>query len=169
MDVLMIRYVTRLGRFVLYTVCVCVAPPPASAQENTGVILDDFAWLAGCWQGGSTRVMEEQWMKPSGGTMIGMNRTVRDGRTVAYEYLQIREKEGAIYYVAVPSGQKETWFKLVRHSTTELVFENSEHDFPQRIIYRGGADGSLLARIEGVSKGKERAVDFPMQRVECAP
>ena len=29
------------------------------------------------------------------------------------------------------------------------VFENPEHDFPKRIIYRKSADGSLLASIDG--------------------
>jgi hypothetical protein len=47
------------------------------------------------------------------------------------------------------------------------VFENPQHDFPQRIIYkRDGADG-LKARIEGESKGKPKAFDYPMQRTQC--
>ena len=48
----------------------------------------------------------------------------------------------------------------------EARFENLEHDFPQRIIYRRDGD-SLTGRIEGVSMGKERAVDFPLKRVPC--
>ena len=52
-------------------------------------------------------------------------------------------------------------------SANELIFENPQHDFPQRVIYRLQTDGSLLGRIEGVSKGKEKAVDFPMTRAGC--
>ncbi len=41
-----------------------------------------LAWLAGCWEvAGATTVVEEQWMRPRGGSMLGMSRTTRDGRT----------------------------------------------------------------------------------------
>jgi hypothetical protein len=51
--------------------------------------------------------------------------------------------------------------------TNEVVFENPEHDFPQRIIYRLIANGKLLGRIEGVVDGTERSADFPMTRSDC--
>jgi hypothetical protein len=33
------------------------------------------------------------------------------------------------------------------------VFENSEHDFPQRVIYKLDGDGVLRTSIEGLQKG----------------
>ena len=48
-------------------------------------------WLAGCWV--MTRgdgVTEEHWMKPAGGSMLGMSRSVRGGKTAEFEFLQIR-------------------------------------------------------------------------------
>jgi hypothetical protein len=140
----------------------------ANAQEREPAV-NDFAWLAGCWQhSGNGREMVEQWMKPAGDLMLGMSRTVANGKARAFEFLQIRQKEdGGIFYVAIPSGQKETWFKLVQHGTHEAVFENPEHDFPQRIIYRLENDGSLAARIEGTVQGQLKGVDFPYQRTKC--
>jgi len=41
-------------------------------------------------------------------------------------------------------------------------FENKKHDFPQRIIYSNIKSDSLYARIEGMDKGKYRAVEFRM-------
>lgn len=58
-------------------------------------------------------------------------------------------------------------FKLVRNGPREAVFENPEHDFPQRIIYRLESDGALFARIEGVVSGKEKGRNFPMKRGAC--
>ena len=58
-------------------------------------------------------------------------------------------------------------FLLARLSETEVVFENLAHDFPQRIIYRLQAEGYLTGRIEGEIEGEARAVDFPLQRVDC--
>lgn len=107
-------------------------------------------------------------MKPDGGTMLGMSRTVAQGKTREFEFLQIRpDDHGDQHYIALPSGQKETWFKLVKLENKRAVFENPGHDFPQRIIYQLRADGSLLARIQGLRNGELRSVDFPMQRVDC--
>jgi hypothetical protein len=100
--------------------------------------------------------------------MLGMSRTIVSGKTREFEFIQIRQQEnGDIFYVALPSGQNETWFKLVKMGEKEAVFENPEHDFPQRIIYRLENDGSLHARIEGMSKGQLKGIDFPMKRAKC--
>ena len=133
--------------------------------------VDALFWLAGCWQGGDAdRVVEEQWMAPRGGTLIGMSRTVAGDRTTEYEHLQIRQREDGLFYVARPSGQDETSFALVSDAarlSSEATFENLEHDFPQRIIYRLKPDGSLLARVEGAKQGVIPAVEFLMKRVAC--
>ncbi len=138
----------------------------ACAMEN--VTIDDLAWLSGSWAHvGRDSGSVEMWSSPAGGTLLGLARFVKDGRTVDFEYLRIRETdEGSLEYVALPSGQSETCFQLVEMSTSKLVFENLEHDFPQRIIYRLESEVDLVARIEGKVKGEDRAVDFPMKRVE---
>jgi len=133
--------------------------------------VDALVWLAGCWQGGDAdRIIEEQWMAPRGGTLIGMSRTVAGDRTAEHESLQIRQQEDGVFYVARPSGEAQTSFTLVSDAarlSTEAVFENLRHDFPQRIIYRLQPDGSLLARIEGAKDGVIPGVEFPMKRVSC--
>ena len=128
----------------------------------------DLAWLAGCWSGGGEgREYVEQWMKPAGGTLLGMSRTVKAGQTVAYEFVQIRERDGDLYYIAKPSGQAEAAFKLISADPKELIFENPDHDFPQRVIYRLEADGRLMAMVEGTIDGKLRQEHFPMTRTSC--
>ena len=100
--------------------------------------------------------------------MLGLSRTIAGGKTVEFEFMQIREEtNGEIHFIAKPSGQPETTFKLIKGSAREVIFENPQHDFPQRVIYRLESDGSLVGRIEGVSKGQERSVDFPMSRARC--
>ncbi len=130
--------------------------------------IEQVAWMAGCWgldQG--ARRTEEQWMKLAGKSMIGMARTVAGEKTVFTESLQIRENEqGMALLVSINLG-KPTVFQAARVSGREVVFENPAHDFPQRIIYRLEADGSLFARIEGEEKGKAKGTDFPMKRVAC--
>ena len=141
-----------------------------SGQEKKSG-LENAAWIAGCWQQGDgpdSKLYQEQWMKPAAGMMIGMARNIAKGKVREWEFLLIRQDaDGNVYYVAKPSGQAEASFKLTKSTPTESVFENPEHDFPQRIIYRYLGEGSLLARIEGVNQGKENGIDFPMKRVKC--
>jgi hypothetical protein len=100
--------------------------------------------------------------------MLGMSRTVRDGATVAFEFLRITEDEnGKVFLVALPSGQQSTTFALLSQSDNEAVFENPEHDFPQRVIYRLMPGNLLVGRIEGTVNGTARNVDFPMKKTDC--
>ncbi|MCI0657445.1 MAG: DUF6265 family protein [Acidobacteria bacterium] len=140
----------------------------ARGEETQGPLIGKLGWLAGCWErtNGEKRV-EEQWMKPRGGTMFGMGRTVVGEKTSEFEQMQIREEAGQLVFTAKPSGQEEASFRSIEVTGTSVVFENQAHDFPQRVIYRRQEDGSLLARIEGEDGGKARGVDFPMQRVTC--
>jgi len=139
----------------------------ALAQDQKPTITA-LAWLAGCWDGsGGGREYVEQWMKPSGQTMLGMSRTVANGKTVAYEFVKIHEQNGDVFYTAKPSGQAEASFKLIKYANQEAVFENPQHDFPQRVIYKLEKDGALAAAIEGMSKGKLKKIDFPMRRAKC--
>ena len=140
---------------------------PAVDTSEAKPSLTAISWLAGVWTSDERgRQITEQWMSPAGGTMLGMSRTVSQGRTVEYEFILLRvETSGEINYVAKPSGQKEAAFKLIRASTTEAVFENPEHDFPQRISYTL-RDGGLTAAIEGTKNGKARRVEFNYQRVK---
>lgn len=143
-----------------------LAAPPAPAPVAAAA---DLAWLAGCWQAVDAEPGSgELWSAPAGGTLLGVARTVRDGRTVAHEFLQIRETgDGGLVYVALPSLQREASFPLLRLAPHEAVFANPEHDFPQRISYRLEADGTLRARIEGTRDGAETAVDFAMRHAPC--
>jgi hypothetical protein len=157
------RVVSAVGAGVLTLGALAV--PAAHAP---GAELDTIAWLAGCWTStAGGRQVDEQWMKPLGGTMMGMSRTVVDRRTVDSEVLLIRATGSEVAYVAKPSGQAEASFRLVSATASEARFENPLHDFPQRIIYRLNPDGSLHARIEGTREGKVRNLDFPMTRGKC--
>ncbi len=128
--------------------------------------LADVAWIAGDWQtaSGGRRQIEEHWTKPAGGSMMGVSRTVAGDRTVEFEYLRIEQRADGIYYVAHPKARcPGTDFKLTRVSATEAVFENPQHDFPKRIIYRKSADDSLTASIDAGEGSK--AMSFAFQRM----
>ena len=115
--------------------------------------LEQLAWLAGTWVtvNGDTTV-EERWTPPEGGSMLGMSRTMKGGRMVAFEFLRITERDGQIAYLAQPGGRcPVTAFPLTQADTTAVTFENPTHDFPKAIRYSKRADGSIEARVSGTA------------------
>jgi hypothetical protein len=136
---------------------------------SVGATAADLAWLSGCWDlTRDGRHVIEQWSAPEGGTLLGMSRTVADGVTKEFEFVMIRERSGgALEYVAKPSGQPEATFTAIRASGSEVVFENLQHDFPTRIIYRRNADGTLLAAIEGIRNGQTKRIEYPYVPASC--
>jgi hypothetical protein len=134
----------------LTILCLATAARQTRATAVAATI-SDFAWISGDWQTqpGARAQIEEHWMRPAGGSMLGMSRTVAGDKTVEFEYLSIEQRGEEIYYVAHPQARcPGTDFKLTSLSAQEAVFENPQHDFPKRIIYRKNPDGSLLASID---------------------
>ena len=128
--------------------------------------LSDISWIAGDWQTapGGRRQIEEHWTAVAGGSMMGVSRTIEvtgaGDKTVEFEYLRIEQRADAIYYVAHPKARcPGTDFKLTRASATEAVFENPQHDFPKRIIYRKTDDG-LTASIDAGEGSKGMSFVF---------
>jgi hypothetical protein len=154
---------------VLAAILCCALHRDAWAQHADPVVRQ-LSWITGCWRqssSGGSRVIDEQWMSPRGGTMLGMSRTVRGDSLLEFEHLQILERSGRLVYHAEPSGQPPADFIASTMSDTLVVFENPEHDFPQRIIYRRRGTDTLVARIEGTRNGQTRGIDFPYARVGC--
>ena len=155
----------RLSSLLAIALLASASHAQAPAASPT---LQDFTWLAGHWRiESSDRVVDEQWMAPAGGLMMGMARTIQGGKVREYEFTLLRqEPNGDILYIASPSKQAETAFKLTSLRGGEAVFENPQHDFPKKVVYARQADGSLLAAIEGPGRdGKPRRVEYPFKRV----
>lgn len=141
----------------------------ADATDAMGV--ESAGWLAGCWVarvgGGTTR---EVWMAPEGDMMVGMSRTVREGRAPGWEHLLLAPRNGVLTYTALPSGQALTHFPLARAGPGMLRFENPDHDFPRALEYRRaggpGAD-SVHARVFGAVTDVEPAFVLRYAREAC--
>ena len=125
-------------------------------------------WLAGCWElRAPNRVTLEMWMPPLGDMMLGASRTTVGAVTSEFEQLKLKVEGDKLVYIAAPSAQKETSFPSITITDTLIVFENTAHDFPQRILYRRRGADSIIARIEGPGPSGPRGSNFPMRRSNC--
>jgi hypothetical protein len=88
--------------------------------------IDKVVWLAGCWAiDGAEPGSEERWMPLAGGTMLGVSRTIEQGKTVAFELMEIRHlPDGKLPFVAHPSGRATATFTALRVGDFEVIFES---------------------------------------------
>lgn len=150
-------------RFASPLVVLALAAPvvaAADAQEAAAL-----AWLGGSWSGVRDGVAsEEHWTTPDGGALIGLHKEVRDGKMVSFEFLRIVEEGSRVCYVASPRGGAPTSFCAVELGERRVVFENLQHDFPQRVLYWLDDRGDLHARVEGPPNEKESVEEWVWSR-----
>jgi len=146
------------------------APAAGGVQEHT---LDDLAFLVGCWQGtlADGTVIREQYSPPRGGLVLGSSHFTDGAETRFFEFSKIQQTGSQILYTPLPEGRDSVSFTLVEITreadAVEAVFENAEHDFPQRIAYRRQADGSLRATVEGPRGGESVSESYLLQPAPC--
>jgi hypothetical protein len=125
-------------------------------------------WLTGCLEArNAARVVEEQRMPLSAGTMLGMGRTTNARGLADYELTLIRQDGARLLYEAHPKEQPAATFVARVANLDSVVFEAPEHDFPQRVAYRRVGRDSVLAWVEGTMRGTTRRFEFPYRRVPC--
>jgi hypothetical protein len=140
-------------------------PGPTTRRAPTPP-LSAIAFMTGCWTGASSNgaTIEERYSETAENLMIGMTRYVRSGRVVDFEFTTVERTDSSFVMTPRPKGVQSDAFPLKEVSEGRAVWENLKHDFPQRIIYRAGTGGSLIARIEGTTPRGERHMEWTMQR-----
>ena len=136
---------------------------PATAAKAT---IADVSWIGGAWTGASGPVtIEEHWTAPAAGAMLGVSRTVRGPKMVAFEFLRIIERNGGLVYIAQPNGRAPaTEFIMTAIDAQGVTFENPAHDFPKVIRYAKRGDGGLDATISGAAGSKSQTFSFQRAR-----
>lgn len=122
-----------------------LAMPLAATGSDDSTGLPE--WLAGRWCGadGPQGQTCETWQQAAGGTILGTSQTVKDGKTVAFEFLRITLEGGIPVYLPQPGGNPPVPFRAVA-GKDGVTFVNAAHDYPQRIQYRRVGD-MLTAEI----------------------
>lgn len=128
--------------------------------------IDELSKLTGSWlcQKGKTET-EEIWLPPKGNMLLGVNRTVTNSGKAFFEFLRIFHSDDKIFYAASPNGRPAILFELISCEENKLLFENPEHDFPQRIIYYFQTEKEMTARIEGEVDGKLQFGEWKFSKV----
>lgn len=160
---------------VLSNLLPVAAAEPPSKPEPTVLTVADLAWIAGDWEGtmgGDT--IEERWLPPAAGAMLGMFRWVtKDGKVDVYELLSIEpDSEGPTLWLrhfgpkllgredkdgAIP-------FYLGRVGPGEVMFDNRDPEKHIRLGYRKDGGRGLVAILERQRDGKWVSDEFRYSR-----
>lgn len=152
---------------VLCAVIAAMHTRQAGAQ-TVAHALHDIAFMAGCWRGEPDErgtSIEERYTPPAANLMLGVTRYLRGDSVVMYEFTRIEATEGGIVLTPFPRGRESVPFRLVSFEGGRAMFENRDHDFPNRIIYVASS-GGLVARIENL---QGRGQEWRMNAVPCSP
>lgn len=114
-------------------------------------------WMTGCWeQKNGNSWVEECWTGARAGQMMGSSRTGKGQVLGWYEHVRITAEADGMTYCALPQGQPGGCFKATKATSTEIVFENEGHDYPQRIRYwREGKDLAAEISLKDGSKAQQ--------------
>jgi predicted amidohydrolase YtcJ len=126
-------------------------PARVAAGPRSPYSVEALDWLLGTWSGTTDGLtVTESWSIGAFGGHLGVNRSTRGAQQVNSEDLSLERRGTKVIYRAAPEGQEATEFLLVDSGEGVAVFENPEHDFPQRIGYRQVED-RLEVFIEGMN------------------
>lgn len=130
--------------------------------------INQMEWVVGKWENlSSNGDLYETWTKINDSTFTGRSFMIAKNDTVFSENISIKFRNNDLFYIPTVRNQNNELpilFKFIAIENGELIFENKEHGFPQRIIYKNPSQDSLYARIEGIEKGIFKKEEFAMMR-----
>ncbi|MET0759371.1 MAG: DUF6265 family protein [Flavobacterium sp.] len=140
----------------------------AEPTPKTFAQIEKASWLVGEWGNTSKEgVLTETWTKENDSTFLGKTYFITGKDTAFTESIQLMQKKDQLLYIPTISDQNEgkhVTFTLTTSSDNQLVFENKEHDFPQKITYNKISNDSIIAEISGIKDGKKSTESYPMKK-----
>ena len=128
---------------------------------------NQLTWLTGRWQGDHEGgQLDEQWLSPGGGTMMGVSRLIFGGKTASAEFLLLEERvDGLFLTILLPRSGRSELLRVTRMGSDEVVFEHTNEEKEERLTYRREGGGSLYVLLEKEKDGRPVATEFRMRPV----
>lgn len=136
---------------VILTLVILAGSFSVSAQTEDGTLEKITSFLAGTWkiEGKETY---EKWEKAGGGVFKGKSYRLKGGKEHVSETIEIKTVDGIVYYIPTVFDQNEglaVRFALTGSNNDEFHFENPDHDFPKKIVYKKVSATEMLVEVSG--------------------
>ncbi len=135
--------------------------------SNESNKLTPLEWLLGQWEGDQgTGVYHEEWGKVSEKEFRGKAYLIKNSEITNQEKLKLYTDDTWVYFVAdVSHNPDPVSFKMTGMENSKVVFENPQHNFPQKITYEKIGSDSLLAVIEAEIDGILKRIEFSLKKL----
>jgi hypothetical protein len=133
-------------------------------------VFNELQQLNGTWKMQTPKgPIFESWKKTGENQMQGGSYKINGKDTIHFEIVKLSQLPDGIFYIPVVKDQNDgiaVAFKMISSANNNFVFENKEHDFPQRIIYHLVSKDSIHAWTEGIKDGKPGRSDYYYTRIQ---
>ena len=132
-----------------------------SACADKKKSVEQFSWMTGKWKGTANQtVLVEEWQPVKNNVLAGTGFAISGKDTTFAERLKIEQRGDDFYYIPTLPKNGPVDFKFTGLKNDSIVFENPQHDFPQRIIYFQQSPEKMYACVDGIDKGSYFRVEF---------
>jgi len=125
-------------------------------------------WLLGQWKNTSEEgIIAENWSQANDSTLIATSFYIKEEDTLHFENIILKEKEGELVYETTIKGQnndKPILFPLLSETENELIFENLQNDYPQKIKYQRNSKSGITISVSGKQAKKIVSEQFKMTK-----
>lgn len=154
-----------MKKLILLTLVLTFIACKKTEKENK---ISVASWLVGSWENkADDGTMVESWEKSNDSTYVGTAYYIKNNDTLHHENMTLLQKGSEVVYMATVQGQNNdepVTFLLTKSNPKQLVFENPNHDYPQKIAYQQITDDSLVASISGKQQGKISNESYSMTK-----
>lgn len=156
----------RRNKLILVLIAIFISTEIYSQTNIETNDINDLALLEGTWEAdfGSFKYYEEWKMEDD--KLIGKGYRIKEGETFNGEQLLLIKIHGYISYIATVGTQQPILFALKNRDHGNYVFENKEHDFPQKIIYNIIDNDTIKVYVSGEMNGEITQDEYNMTRVD---
>lgn len=168
----------RLAPAALILALALAAASGARAQEAPAAApagVDDLAWIAGSWAGSMVAdTVEETWLAPAGGRMVGLFRWLKGEEVFLYELMSLEETgDGVVLKIKHFGPDLVGWeekadavaFDLVEVGEGRAVFlERGDDEERTRLVYRRVGERGLTVAFEETRDGEPVVLLFRYER-----
>jgi len=159
-----------MQKLILFPIFIFVLAACNKKDSDKNDKIKSAVWLIGTWENNSDQGnLSETWKKENDSTFSGQAYFIKTDDTLHHESIVMKQTGEDLLYIPTVQGQnngKPVTFKLTQATAKQLVFENPQHDYPQKIIYQQITKDSLVAKISGIQQGKPSSEEYPMKKTE---
>ncbi len=153
----------------VFILALCIASCQKKEEAKTYDSMQKAEWLLGEWQNNLPQgLLTETWTRENDSTFSARSYFVKTaGDTLHLEAITLAENASGVTYTPTVQGQngnKPVTFRMTASDAASMTFENPQHDYPSKIVYRKISADSIVAEISGNQQGKPSSERYPMGR-----